>query len=241
MRVTFFSVVHTVISRILAALVIIIIALPVALCLLVPARWRFNNAVMYALGRFFYWSILKVSFVPIIYKGVENMPQEPSIIVANHQSSLDIPLVGNLVGYHPHTWLATSDLLKSILFRYLLPRTCILVDISSPTKAMRSLIKAIVMVNGKPCHLIVFPEGGRFTDNEIHDFYGGFAILARKMGRPVVPVRIFNACMVYPPNTFWAQWHSITVVVGQPFLYQENDTEESFKNRVRQWFIDQKE
>jgi 1-acyl-sn-glycerol-3-phosphate acyltransferase len=241
MKVSLFTIVHTLAGRLIAALVIMIIAIPVALCLLVPVRWRFDNPFMYMLGRFFYWGILKASLVPIIYKGVENLPEEPAIFVANHQSSLDIPLVGNLMGYHQHTWLATTDLLKSVFFRYLLPRTCILVDVSSPVKAMRSLIKAIALVNGKPRHLAIFPEGGRFADNEIHHFYGGFAMLAKKMGRSVVPVRIFNACKVYPPNTFWAEWHSITVVVGEPFRYHEDDTEESFKDRVQKWFVDQKE
>jgi 1-acyl-sn-glycerol-3-phosphate acyltransferase len=236
-----FRVLHTVISRLLVALIIMIIFVPLVICLLVPDRWRMDNPFIYVLGRFFYWGVLKAALVPVTYKGVENFNVDvPSIIVANHQSSLDIPLIGNLMGIHQHTWLATSDLLKSALFRYLLPRTCSVVDVSSPVKAMRSLIKAMAMVNGKSRHIIIFPEGGRFDDNEVHDFYGGFVVLAKKMGRPVVPVRLFHVNQVYPRNSFLAQWHPVTVVVGKPFKYEETDTEESFRLRVQQWFHDQK-
>lgn len=241
MKITLFTIVHTFFSRIMLAIIIIIIAIPLILCLLVPARWRFDNPFMYMIGHFFYWSVLKFSCVPITFKGTENIPKEPAIFAANHQSSLDIPLIGYLMGYHQHTFLATTDLLKSIIFRYFLPRTCILVDVSSPIKAMRSIIKAISMVNGKPRHLIIFPEGERFHDNEIHHFYGGFVMLAKKMGRSVVPVRIFNANKVYPVGSFWVRWHPITVVIGKPFVFQEDDTEERFKDRVHQWFVDQKE
>lgn len=232
---------HTLISRTLLIILIAILAIPVGLCLLVPEKWRFNNPIMYALARFFYWAVLKGSLVPITYKGLENLPDEPVIIAANHQSSLDIPLVGILAKNHQHIWLATTDLLKSFIFRLFLPRCAVLVDVSSPSKAMRSLIKAIKMVNGKYRHLMIFPEGGRFSDDHVHPFYGGFTILAKKTGKPVVPVRIFHANKVYPRDSFWVQWHPITVVVGKPFVYQEDDTQESFKNRVYQWFVDQKE
>jgi len=88
---------------------------------------------------------------------------------------------------------------------------------------------------------MIFPEGGRYTDGTVHDFYGGFVILAKKTGRPVVPVRIFGVHKVYPPDTFWVQKYPITVVVGKPFVYQEGDTDQAFKDRVYQWFIEQKE
>jgi len=235
------TVLHTIVSRILLIIVIAIIAIPVTLCLLVPKKYRFDNPVLYALGRFFYWSVIKGSLVPVTYKGLENLPTVPSIIVANHQSSLDIPLVGYLLGYHQHMWLASSDLMAGFIFRHFLPRSSILVDISSPAKAMRSLIKAISMINGKKRHLVIFPEGGRFDDDDVHEFYGGFVIMAKKMGRPVVPVRIFHANKVYPRTSFLVRYHPITVVVGKPFMYQENDTDESFKNRVHDWFVNQKE
>ena len=66
-------------------------------------------------------------------------------------------------------------------------------------------------------------------------------MLAKKIGRPVVPVCILGINKAYPPETFWVQWYPITVVVGKPFVYQENDTDESFKNRVYQWFVEQME
>jgi len=117
----------------------------------------------------------------------------------------------------------------------------VLVDMSSPMKGMRSLIEAIKVINNKKMHVIIFPEGGRYTDGKVHDFFGGFVILARKTGRPVVPIRIFNANKVYPPNTWLANYAPITVVIGERMYIGEHETDEAFKNRVFDWFIQTKE
>jgi hypothetical protein len=31
------------------------------------------------------------------------------------------------------------------------------------------------------------------------------------------------------------------VIVGKPFMYEEHDTDESFKKRVHDWFVEQME
>jgi 1-acyl-sn-glycerol-3-phosphate acyltransferase len=169
------------------------------------------------------------------------LQNEPAIVVANHQSSLDIPLIGAVVGYYPHIWLAKQELLESPFFRLFLPRVAVMVDVSTPLKAMRSLVQALLLIEGKKRHAILFPEGSRYIDGEIHDFYLGFVILAKKTNRPVIPMRIFNVNKVYPPDTFWAQNYPITVVVGKPMMMHEGETDQAFCDRVRQWFIEQHE
>jgi len=104
---------------------------------------------------------------------------------------------------------------------------------------MRSLLEIIKVLVDRPHHCMIFPEGGRYTDGKIHDFYPGFGILARKMGRPVVPVYIRGAQKVYPPNVFLIHYYPIDVVVGKPFFIQEDETEQEFRDRVRAWFCEQ--
>jgi 1-acyl-sn-glycerol-3-phosphate acyltransferase len=67
---------------------------------------------------------------------------------------------------------------------------------------------------------------------------GGFEILAKNLNRPVVPVCIIGANKVYPRDTFWANWQEIRVVVGPPIYYSAQDTDETYKQRVYQWFVD---
>ena len=138
-------------------------------------------------------------------------------------------------------WLAKAELMDSVLIRWLVPLLSVLVDVSSPRNAMLSLRKILTIVNNQHRNLMIFPEGTRRIDGKIHDFFGGFAILAKKTGRPVVPVCVVGVNKAYPPETFWLQLYPITVIVGKPFLYEENDTDESFKQRVRGWFIEQME
>lgn len=241
MNVSFTTITRSLLSRFLIGCLLVVLAIPFLIILLIPQRYRFENKFTYFMMHIFYRCTLWSIFVPIKIRGKENIPQEPVIIAANHQSSLDIPLVGALLNRHPHVWFARSELLESRLLRFVLPYFAVIVDVNAPLKAMRSLLKIMNLVQNKKCHLIIFPEGERHSDNEIHAFFGGFVTLARKIGRPVVPVRIFHAHEVYARDAFWAHWHPITVVVGPPMTLAPDETDEAFKQRVRHWFVEQKE
>jgi 1-acyl-sn-glycerol-3-phosphate acyltransferase len=234
---------HTLFSRFLLLLIMIVGFIPAVIFLfLVPAKYRYDNKMYNWCEYIFYILVLKATLLKITYKGLENIPHdEPAIIAANHQSSLDIPLIGAMLKRFPHIWLATITLMDSPILRFILPHATVLIDMSSPMKGMRSLIQAIQMIHGKHRHVVLFPEGGRFTDGSVHDFYAGFVILTKKTGRPVVPVRIFGANRAYPPKVFLINNSPITVVVGKPLYMQEDEDEEAFKNRVYQWFLEQKE
>lgn len=235
-------IIRSLFSRLLVFLLMAALAIPMLLImLLMPKKWRAESKLLFWLTNILYVGSLKCIFMPIVVRGKENIPDSPVIIAANHQSALDIPLVGSLLDCHPHVWLARSELMNSWVLRFVLPYFAVVADVNSPMKAMRSLLKIISLVNGKRCHLLIFPEGQRHNDDDVHEFFGGFVILAKKMGRPVVPVRIFNANKVYARDAFWARWHPITVVVGKPLLMGEDETDEAFRHRVRQWFVEQKE
>jgi len=229
-------------SRFLLVVITLIFLIPIIIFICIPERYRYKYPILFYPVHWFYVAILKGSLLPITYKGLENIPKnKPVIFAANHQSSLDIPLIGVLSKGVPHVWLAKEELMDSIFIKFIVPLVSVLVDVSSPRNAMLSLRKILGVVNNQHRNLIIFPEGARYTDGKIHDFFGGFVVLAKKIGRPVVPVCILGVDKAYPPETFWVQWHPITVIVGKPFVYEENDTDELFKNRVYQWFVDQVE
>lgn len=235
-------IIRTLASRFLLLLIMIICFVPGLILLLLPSKKRADNVFYYWFADFFYTSLVKASFLPIKVVGKENIPHDiPVVIAANHQSSLDIPLIGSLLDRFPHVWMATSDLLVSPILRFVLPRVTVLVDMSTPLSGMKSLITAIKLINGKKRHVIIFPEGSRHTDGEMHDFYLGFVILAKKTGRPIVPIRIFGANRAYPPKVFWIQDVPISLVVGAPMWYHEGESDEAFKDRVYNWFLEQKE
>ena len=53
----------------------------------------------------------------------------------------------------------------------------------------------------------------------------------------MVPMKIIGVNKVYPPKTFWIYYHPITVMIGKPMVMQPDETEEAFKNRVYNWFV----
>lgn len=230
---------HTLVSRILLILASIVFAIPILIMCCVPAKKRYDLKIFFYITNAFYWVILRCTLLPIRFKGLENLPTGPAIFAANHQSSLDIPLVGVLAKTMPHIWLAKHELMESLVLRWVLPLFAVLVDVSSPQKAMRSFRTLFALINGSQRHLMIFPEGGRYIDGNIHEFFNGFVLLAKKMGRPVVPVCITGVNKAYPPESFFVYWNPITVTVGPAFVYQTGETDDEFKNKVHAWFVEQ--
>ncbi|GMU19860.1 MAG: hypothetical protein AMXMBFR12_10510 [Candidatus Babeliales bacterium] len=237
MSVSLGSLMYTIISRVILTIIILIIALPLSLCFLFGGTYIVDNKLFLLVQRFFDWACVRLALIPITYIGLENLPPEPCIVVANHQSSFDIPLVGYILRKRPHIWIAWAELTKGPLLRFLLPRIAVLVDVSSPTRAVRTLVKAINIVKAHPWDLVIFPEGARHTDGKVHEFFGGFALIAKKINRSVVPVKIIGVNKVYPPKTFWMHRHPITVIIGPTMMIGAEETEHEFKDRVYAWFV----
>ncbi len=233
------KVLRTLVSYILFVPVLIFIGIPCVVLALLPARWRYDNKLYFWFTDAFYKSVLLLTFIPVTVVGKENLPTTASIIVANHQSSLDIPLIGSLMHGFPHVWLATTELARTWLAP-IVTRMAVLIDMSTPQRGMRSLLQAIKIIQEQQRHAIIFPEGGRYIeDNGVREFFSGFAMLAQRTNRPVVPVMIFDAYKVYPPESFLIHWSPVKVVVGPTFVFHEGETLDAFKDRVRQWFVGQ--
>ena len=229
----------TLYARLIVFILMATYLVPALILLVLPSRWGFESKLFYWLEYSFCWLFFKLTFLSLTYVGQENMPTEPAVIVANHQSSLDIPLLVVAMHCYPHLWLAINHLMSSPILRFILPKVAVLVDTSSPVAGMRSLIAAIKKVNGKHSHVVIFPEGGRFDDGKIHDFFSGFVILAKKMNRPIIPVFIKGVNVVYPYNSFWVTYAPVSVIIGKPMRMEEGETDEVFHDRVHQWFIEQ--
>jgi 1-acyl-sn-glycerol-3-phosphate acyltransferase len=233
-------VLYTIYSFLVILLLVIVFCVPAIILLLLPGKWRHSWPVYRAM-HIFYWLVEKLTLLPITYQGLEHLPHEPAVFVANHQSALDIPLLGILARGAPHIWLARHEVLSRFwLLRLILPRMAIIVNTSSPMSSMRSLISIIKIAEEEKRHVMIFPEGGRFTNGTVQRFYGGFALLVRKLGRPVIPVYIQGVDVVYPPNSWLAQPMPITVTVGAPMMPTPDEDDTAFKDRVHRWFLSHK-
>ncbi len=234
-----FELARTLVSYVLIGIACLIFMPPCFIIACLPARYRYDNRLFFFLADYFYKSVVLATLNKQVTLGRQHLPKVPAIFVANHQSSLDIPVVGALCNKVPHVWLVLEYYLKTPILGFFIRRMFISVDQSNPAKAARSLIQVYKFVNGKNRHLLIFPEGGRFK--EINTFFEGFAIIARRTGRPVIPVYMPNNASIFPPHSFLIYTYPVVTIIGKPFYVQKDETDAAFVARVRQWFLDQQQ
>ncbi len=213
--------------------------LPLLVCMLVPVKYRYNR-ILYFLLYCFYRVCSYALLLPITIKGKRNLvSNQPVIIAANHQSALDIPLLGLLVGRHPHLWLVLDHYAQKPLLGLIIRKFFISVDQTKTVAAARSFRSLLQLASTTKGHILIFPEGGRYVDDKIHPFFLGFALLAQKTGRPVVPVFMpHNGNALYPQKMLLA-YAPLKIIIGKPFIYEVDDTKESFTERVHAWFVEE--
>jgi 1-acyl-sn-glycerol-3-phosphate acyltransferase len=230
---------HTILVRLLVFFVLLFSLVPFSLIALMPRRYRFKSRFAFWVVDLFYRAVLRLLLVPITIHNRHYLPDEPAIFAANHQSTLDIPLLGALCGGKPHIWLARADLLESVFLRIIIPIFAIVVDLTSPSKASSATRNLLRLAQETKAHILLFPEGARYTDGKVHDFLNGYVFIAKRTGRPLVPVAILGVNLIYPPGQFLLYSAPIHVVIGKPFQFGADETDEAFKQRVYDWFEQQ--
>ena len=186
-----------------------------------------------------------VSLNPVKITGRKNLPTEPAIFAANHQSAFDIPVVGSLCNGYPHVWLVLAYYVDTPILGFFIKRMFVPIERDEPVKAAGSLRKVIKFIQNQKRHLIIFPEGTRVTNHKIGKFYEGFALVAKRTGRPVIPVFMPNNADIYPPDSFYIysypyiQNATVEVIIGKPFYIKDDETGAEFVERVHTWFVNQ--
>jgi 1-acyl-sn-glycerol-3-phosphate acyltransferase len=143
---------------------------------------------------------------PATVRGLEHLGhvERPVIFAANHASHIDTPLLlTTLPAEYRHRTIvaAASDYFfdrtwKSILWSFSLAA----IPIERSKVNRRSADTAAELLE-EGWNLIIFPEGGRSPDGWTQPFRGGAAYLARRTGRPVVPVYLHGTRHVLPKTS----------------------------------------
>ena len=208
--------------------------------LTLPASWRHKSTLFFQVTSWWSRFIIKIAGIEVVVSGLENLSAEPSIIVMNHASALDIVLVEKIMGSSPRIWLGKNEYSKMPVLNWILKRMHVLVDAQSPTHAARALKMLHNQAVTNDAHILLFPEGARFSDGSIHRFFKGFAILAGQLKRSVIPVYIHQAQKVYPKGSFLIESTlPISLIIGGPLKSKKSQSHEEFVAEVRDWFLAQ--
>lgn len=232
--------VRSLLTYLLIGITLAFVLPPLFIIACLPARYRYDNAFFFYLVDWLYFTSLYGTFNKVTFIGKEHLPKEgPVIFAANHQSALDIPVVGTLCNGYSHVWYVLAYYVNTPVLGFFVSRMFVPVERDKPVKAAGSLIRLLRFIQEQKRHLIIFPESRRFIDGKIHPFYGGFAMVAKRTKRPVIPVFMPNNGAIYPPDSFYIYRQPIDVIIGKPFYFQDDETEEHFIARVRDWFVEQ--
>lgn len=123
---------------------------------------------------------------------IEN-PRRPYVVVSNHQSLADIPLISNLPW--EMKWIGKVELFKLPVVGWMMHLSGdISVDRQSARSGAHAMLKAQRYLE-KKCSVMIFPEGTRTLDGRVRQFTDGafhLAIRAKTMILPMVIEGSFN-------------------------------------------------
>ncbi|MDO5619557.1 lysophospholipid acyltransferase family protein [Kocuria sp.] len=159
------------------------------------------------------------------------------VVVANHSSHLDAPLIMSSLPVNLRQNVATgvaADYFFTTWYKKLFTQ---LVFNAFPIDRKgagenRGLSRKLLNA-GIP--VLVFPEGTRSKDGRMRQFKVGAAALASSIKVPVLPVALIGAHEAMPRDTSWPRRGRPPVVValGEPLYVRENESTVAFNERIQ--------
>jgi 1-acyl-sn-glycerol-3-phosphate acyltransferase len=154
----------------------------------------------------------------VVVKGLEHIdPKQPYIIVSNHQSHMDIPV---LIAVLPlrFTIIAKKELFRIPIFAQAMRGFGILeIDRSNRARAISTLKRAGEIARTKNVSILAFPEGTRSDDGNLKPFKKGPFMLALDTGLPILPITIDGTFPILPKNSMIiSRGHTVKVTVHPP-------------------------
>lgn len=154
--------------------------------------------------------------------GRENVPASGGLlIVSNHQSHLDPVFIGVGLGRRNMASIARVGLFKNPLLGALLRGLGAISLRQSEGDA--GAIRAAISELKKGRAMLIFPEGSRSPDGEVHEFKRGSWLLMSRSGCDVLPVAVEGAFDAWPrtrtfPRLFGQR---CAVAFGKPIPFEQ--------------------
>lgn len=186
------------------------------------------------------WSSIWLFFLAMPTRIIYDYPYTDTnkgyIVVANHQSYLDTPLIFKAIPFMVSP-LAKFELSKIPLFGYLYKQMTVLVDRSSTESKVQSMktLRSIIE-NGQS--IFIFPEG---TFNETSEpmlpFYDGAFKIAIQTQTPILPMLFPDTAKRFHYSSFWKWSPGVNrVIYLEPILTEGLTVKDiaSLKAKTRQ-------
>lgn len=171
--------------------------------------------------------------------GAERLPPRgPVLIVANHQSHLDPPLLGSSSSVRQWNFIARIGLFRHRGFGWLITALNSIpvkddgeADLAAMREALARLARGEVVM--------IFAEGTRSPDGALHEFLRGVTVLVKRAKCPVMPAAIEGAFDAWPRGrAFPRLWgRRVAIAYGEPIPHEEllrDGPEEALRRLARE-------
>ena len=163
-------------------------------------------------GKIIYWGAWSV----VRSEGFHSLSwDQPCILMANHQSYMDVPAVVSVCPT-PIRFVARKAIFTApLLGRAMRATSQIAVDRSDPAQAIASLQEAAQKIaDGRT--VLVFPEGTRSHDGCMRSFKKGGFMLAIDAQVPIIPIGLSGTRSIVPRGKSSFQPGKVGLFLGDP-------------------------
>lgn len=193
----------------------------------------------YTVARVFYFVISKVLRIKITIKNEEYLNQKPGIVISNHQSVLDVFVLGRL--FQPGFTVTAKTALKYFPFLgwFMLASGTFFINRTKGQKARAVLDKALDKVKAENKAIFMFPEGTRLatTKLDLLPFKKGAFHLAQQGGIPVIPCVVTNTSNIFHSKKKVFNCGEIIIEVMKPIPTKDLKT----KEEINEFAVDVRE
>ena len=205
-----------------------------------------NQRVDYKLPKSWAVGLFRILTAPIFKfylkltkKGQEKISSEPRIYVLNHESFADAFALGHMFTYKQAKdvyFFALKKHFEKPIRRFFADNgNIVLVDINKNLKESLQIAAEVLKENKS---LVIFPEGARTRDGEIHDFKKFFAILSKELNIPVTVMGIKGFYESMPFGSSFPKSGNVEIeVIGDiiPEKITVEDIVENSRSLIVEW------
>ncbi len=203
--------------------------------------WLKNSRnLLYKIILFLTYWFFKILHRHKIY-GAESFYSGAAILVANHVSFYDPPLLSISTPYEVH-FLARKTLFDVPIFSTLIRRLNAHPISGKPQDI--GVFKTVVRLMKQGKKIIMFPEGTRSLDGSLQPFKPGISVFISRTGAAVIPAYLYGTFHIWPSGKKVPSLFGKTACVfGKPIHFSKDVTQEevsaTIENAIlflKQWY-----
>jgi len=147
-----------------------------------------------------------VGLLGVKVKGREHLPPGAGVIVANHQSQLDILIA--FLTWAEFKWVSKASIFKIPMIGWGMAVSGYIGLKRGDSASVKQMMKDCLKAMEKGSRVALFPEGTRSQDGKLQSFKPGPFVIASKGKVPVIPLVIRGTAAALPKHGWRFRWGS---------------------------------